>query len=161
MTMYYRHRQSSIPVVVSALLLSAPLTAALLFLSTRPTHDTPSFIALAVLGLVLAAVILLHYLLCSLTIEIESGELRCFFGPGVWRTRVALAAITRTARVRLPWWYGIGVKYIPGGWVYLVAPGAGIELVTADGRIVRLGTDDPDGLAHALAQSTHRAASQE
>jgi hypothetical protein len=40
----------------------------------------------------------------------EQG-LRWHFGLGFWwRTRVALTDINRVERVRLPWWYGIGIK---------------------------------------------------
>ena len=82
-------------------------------------------------------------------------NLRWHFGPSVGRKQIALASIARVERVRLPWWYGIGIKYIPGGWVYLVAPGQGVEIIAADSRTVRLGTDDPDGLANVLVRSLH------
>src|SRR5437588_5595775 len=87
---------------------------------------------LAVFAATVALVIVVHYLLSSLTVEISARELSWYFGPGVWRKRIALSDIARIARVRLPWWYGIGIKYTPRAWVYLVAPGEGIEVVLAN-----------------------------
>ena len=150
MTRVYRHRQFSMPVVVSGVLLGAVFAAILIYLASRPMRDVPLLVAIGSTALVLTVAVGLHYALSSMTIEIDGGELRWHFGPGVWRKRVALTAIARVRHVRLPWWYGIGVKYIPGGSVYLVAPGEAVEIVTIEGRLVRLGTDDPEGLTAAL-----------
>ena len=65
--------------------------------------------------------------------------------------RIALADIARVKRVRLPWWYGIGIKYTPRAWTYLVAPGEGIEVETTSSKTVRIGTDDAERLMGALA----------
>ena len=100
---------------------------------------------------ILALVALVHWLVYSMTVEVSGQELRWHFGPGFWRERIALADIARVQRVRLPWWYGIGIKYTPRAWTYLVAPGEGIEVETTSSKIVRIGTDDAERLMGALA----------
>ena len=60
-----------------------------------------------------------------------------------------MADIARIKRVRLPWWYGIGIS--PPAWTYLVAPGEGIEVETTSSKTVRIGTDDAERLMGALA----------
>jgi hypothetical protein len=52
--------------------------------------------------------------------------------------------------VRLPWWYGIGIKDTTSGWVYLVAPGDGVKVARANGEAVCIGTNDPERLMAAL-----------
>jgi hypothetical protein len=91
-----------------------------------------------------------HFVVTFLTVEVSERELMWHFGGGFWRKRIARSDIARVERVRLPWWYGIGIKYMRPAWVYLVAPGAGIEVALTNGEVVRIGTDDPEGLAAAL-----------
>ena len=143
---HYQHRQRSRPVVVSCIAMTAILIAPLLY----PSGRQAPFAAILVAALALELVA--HYLLFSLTVEVSAHELSWYFGPGVWRRRVARSSIAHVARVRLPWWYGIGVKYTPRAWVYLVAPGAGVEVALTNGEAVRIGTDDAEGLLTALTK---------
>jgi hypothetical protein len=156
MTTSYHHRQFSIPAVISGVVLSTPFVAVLLIVLSQPMRQPPLAVV-GVLCLALVLVIAIHCVVSSLTIEVDGRELRWHFGPGVWRKRVALDAIALTATVRLPWSYGIGIKSIPGGWAYLVAPGQGVEIVTGAGRIL-LGTDDPAGLAEAIGRTRTKRA---
>src|SRR6266446_6803882 len=94
-----------------------------------------------VLAPIFAFVAVVHWLLCSMTVEVSGQELRWYFGRGFWRKRIVLSDIARVERVRLPWWYGIGIKYTPRAWVYLVSPGDGVEVHTVSGETVRIGTD--------------------
>lgn len=79
-------------------------------------------------------------------------EVSWYFGLGFWKKRILRSDIARVRRVRLPWWYGIGIKRAPQGWVYLVSPGDGVEVARANGEVVQIGTDDAEGLMTALAQ---------
>jgi len=143
---HYQHRQRSRPVAVSYIAMTAILVV-LLYLGGRQAP----LAAILVAAIALESVV--HYLLSSLTVEISTRELSWYFGPGFWRRRVGLSSIGHVARVRLPWWYGIGVKYTPRAWVYLVAPGAGIEVALTSGETVRIGTDDAEGLLAALTKA--------
>jgi hypothetical protein len=55
-------------------------------------------------------------------------------------------------RVRNPWYYGWGIRFISNGMVYNVSGFDAVEIALADGRRVRLGTDEPDAVIAALAQ---------
>jgi hypothetical protein len=113
---------------------------------------TPLFFAglkpllLAVIAPIIAIVGVLHWIVYSMTIEISENGLCWYFGPSVWKKRILLEDIARVQRIRIPWWYGIGIKYTPRAWVYLVASGDGVEIQTINNEIVRLGTDDVDRL---------------
>jgi len=117
---------------------------------------TPLFFAglnpllLAVIAPIIAIVGVLHWIVYSMTIEISENGLCWYFGPSVWKKRILLEDIARVQRIRIPWWYGIGIKYTPRAWVYLVNPGDGVEVQTINNEIVRLGTDDAERLIGAL-----------
>ena len=106
--------------------------------------------SLVIFAVVVVPIVIVHYVASLLTIEVYGTELRWYFGLGLWRKRVSLTEIASLARVHLPWWYGIGVKYTPRAWIYLVAPGEGIEITLTSGKALRIGTDDAEGLLAAL-----------
>jgi len=142
----YRHRQFGRPAVVSLIVVTALLFVVFFFaVGPRP-------LMLALLAPVLAIVIVVHYVASSLTVEVSERELSWYFGPGFWRKRIARPDIAAVTRVRLPWWYGIGIKYTPRAWVYLVAPGDGVEVALTNGEAFRIGTDDASGLVAALSK---------
>ena len=72
-----------------------------------------------------------------------------------WPRRLAqascLVGYREHASSHVPWWYGIGVKWTPRGWVYVVSRGDALELRLKNGKAIRIGTDDLRGLAAALA----------
>ena len=140
----YHHRQLSLPTVVSFIAMTAIFAVPFFFAGLH-------LILFAVLPPIFAFVAVVHWLLYSMTVEVSGHELRWYFGHGFWRKRIVLSNIARVERVRLPRWYGIGIKYTPRAWVYLVAPGEGIEIRTVNGETVRIGTDDAERLMGALA----------
>jgi hypothetical protein len=89
----------------------------------------------------------------SLTVEVNSGELRWQFGPGFWTYRLALDEIETVAVVRNHWWNGFGIRTRPGFRLYNVSGLDAVELHLRSSDIRRIGTDDPQGLAGALKAS--------
>jgi hypothetical protein len=140
----YYHRQVSRPTVVSFIAITALFAMPFFFVGMH-------LVLLAVIAPIFGFLAVVHWLIYSMTVEVSGRELRWHFGPGFWRKRIALSDIARVERVRLPWWYGIGIKYTPRAWVYLVTPGDGVEVRTVNGETVRIGTDDAERLAGALA----------
>jgi len=112
----------------------------------------PNPALLAVIVPIMAIVGALHWILYSMTIDVSEKELNWHFGPALWRKRILLQDIAHVQRIRIPWWYGIGIKYTPRAWVYLVTPGDGVEIQTINNEIVLLGTDDADRLLDVLRQ---------
>lgn len=89
-------------------------------------------------------------LFSSLTVEVDGEALRIVFGPGFVRHTWSIDRIRSWRAVRNPWWYGRGVHLTPGGWLYNVSGYEAVEIVFADGRRCRIGTDDPSGLINVL-----------
>ena len=72
-------------------------------------------------------------------------------GVGLLRKRVPLDSIASVTRVLVPW-HSIGIKLIPGGWIWNASGRTALELRFANGRRLVVGTDDPDGLYAALGK---------
>jgi len=108
-------------------------------------------VSVALLVIMFGAAILFS----SLTVEIDDGELRWYFGPGLWTYRLPLTAIENVAVVRNRWWNGFGIRMAPGFRLYNVSGLDAVELRVGSGDVRRIGTDDAQGLAQALG-STRR-----
>jgi len=80
-----------------------------------------------------------------------------FFGPGIWRYRIALAEVDGVAIVRNKWWNGFGIRMRPGFRLYNVSGLDAVELRLKTGEVRRIGTDDPQGLAAAMRPCIRRA----
>ncbi len=105
------------------------------------------------LGVVVVAAgitLLVALLFASLTVTVDRSDITVRFGIGLVRKRFALSAIRLYRPVHNPWYYGWGIKMIPGGWLYNVAGSSAVELLLEGGRYVRIGTDEPDALLAAL-----------
>ena len=142
----YRHTQRA---GLLQFLLTGIVVLALLFLIVAtPAGSLRDPVALAVLIPVLAVLAIVLVLFSSLTVEVDDEALRIAFGPGLVRHAWSLDRV-RSRTVRNPWWYGWGIHLTPGGWLYNVAGFEAVQVVLADGRRRRIGTDDPSGLAAA------------
>jgi hypothetical protein len=137
--MTYRHTQPG-TLILAGCLVAGGLCLVLLW----RTGQWPPAIALSLLMVTLAIVF------SSLTVEVEDGELRWYFGPGFWTYRLSLDAIKEVAVVRNNWWNGWGIRIAPGFRLYNVSGLDAVELKLGPDDIRRIGTDDPQGLAAAL-----------
>lgn len=88
-----------------------------------------------------------------LTVSVAGGELKVRFGIGVFRKRYRLSTIRAAEPVRNRWYWGWGIRYTPEGWLYNVSGLHAVEVVFGDGSKVRIGSDDPSGLAEAVREA--------
>ena len=139
--MRYRHTQFG-----AAMVSILAVAAAVLMLLLAREPDAALWPPLAVLALVAV-------LFSSMTISVDDEHLRWYFGPGFWRKSLALADIESSARIRTRWFYGLGIRRIPSGWLYCVSGLDAVELRLLNGKTVSLGTDDADRLLRALQVS--------
>jgi hypothetical protein len=58
--------------------------------------------------------------------------------------------------VHLPWFTGWGVRAVPRGWLYRVAGREAVELELDNGRVVRVGSDEPKELVAAVTRALGR-----
>lgn len=107
----------------------------------------------AVRSAALGAAVLMTVLVMTfsrLVVSVDGDAVRAAFGTGWPRRTVALADIAIVRRARTRWWHGWGIRWIPRGSLWNVRGFDAVELVLTTGGVVRVGTDDPDGLAAAI-----------
>jgi len=89
----------------------------------------------------------------SLTTEVQEGRVRCYFGFGLIRRTISLEEVVTSSIVRNHWFFGWGIRWIPGGSLWNVSGLSAVELKLQSGRVFRIGTDDPEGLHHAIVSA--------
>jgi glycerol uptake facilitator-like aquaporin len=86
----------------------------------------------------------------SLTVTVNDAAVMIQFGPGIIRKKISLADVESCHPVRNQWWWGWGIRLIPGGWLYNVSGLDAVELKMKNGRVFRIGTDEPRRLAEFI-----------
>ena len=86
----------------------------------------------------------------SFTIEVSEEKLKFRFGIGMIQKSYFMEEIKSVKEVVNPWYYFWGVKSIPGGWFYAIAPGEAVEIILKNGKIVQLGTNQSKMLKEAI-----------
>ena len=76
------------------------------------------------------------------------------FGYGIFRKSYLLKDIASVKTVKNHWYYGWGIRYwVPTRmWVYNVSGFDAVEIQMRNGRIKRIGTDEPRKLEQAIQQ---------
>ena len=64
--------------------------------------------------------------------------------------KIQLDDIERYQAVKNPWYYLLGIRYTPRGWLFAVSGYSAVELEMKSGKYYRIGTDEPEKLIKAL-----------
>jgi hypothetical protein len=110
----------------------------------------------SMMGLVIVLMFLMAVLgglFSTMTIIIDKGWLSWHFALGFWKRSAQLDQITSCKAVKIPWYYGWGIRRIPGGWLYRVSGRSGVEIRLENGSALHLGSDEPDKLLKALEKA--------
>ncbi|HSM02323.1 MAG TPA: hypothetical protein VK960_07805 [Acidimicrobiia bacterium] len=87
----------------------------------------------------------------TLTVIVDGDQVRAYFGRGWPRRAISRREVTAVRAVRNKWWYGLGIRVIPGGTLWNVWGLDAVELQLESGRVFRIGTDEIDALVAALS----------
>lgn len=105
-----------------------------------PAPHAPPGLLLFIISLVAVFIVAL---MGGLTVEVNDTLVRIKFGAGFFRKSFRLEEIESCRAVRNRWWWGWGIRLIPGGWLYNVSGLDAVELVMKSGKTFRIGTDEP------------------
>ncbi|MEP7183794.1 MAG: hypothetical protein ABI886_16565 [Betaproteobacteria bacterium] len=141
----YKHTQFGWVVAAGTAVGMVLATGMLLWLSAATLKA--AWWLVAALYAVLAAAFLLF---ATLTVEVTEREIRARFGVGLFGRTIPLADVRRSEIVRTRIWWGWGLHWTPGGWLYNVAGRQAVRLDLVRQRPVMIGSDDADGLKRAI-----------
>lgn len=104
-----------------------------------------------------ATMVFILFILASfgtLTVAIDEQFLKIRFGWGVFRKKFPLSEIASVRKVKNHWYYGWGIKvwFWPYMWIFNVSGFDAVELTMKNGKIYRIGTDEPEKLERSISQ---------
>ncbi len=102
--------------------------------------------------ILLIFVLLIIVSFLSLKIVIDKNYLQIKFGYGLYKKYFSLKEITSAKIVRNHWYYGWGIRLWawPHMWIFNVSGFDAVEIKMKNGRIYRIGTDEPKKLEQAI-----------
>lgn len=145
--MNYKHTQ------IGYLILFALLCVTLLFgfiLTQNEFNDSILAFMLLIL-LILAS-------FSSLKVMVDENHLRIKFGYGIFKKRFMLREIVSARTVKNHWYYGWGIRvwFWPYMLIYNVSGFDAVEITMKNGKIYRIGTDEPAKLEQVILQSINK-----
>jgi len=146
----YKHTQIGylmlvVTLAVLALFVWLQITAR----AESPSVDSGTNFALTVV-MVLIVFILASFV--TLTASIDENCLRIKFGYGIFYKKFIIKEIASAKIVKNQWYYGWGIRrwFWPKMWIYNISGFDAVEIIMSNGKIYRIGTDDPGGLEDAI-----------
>ena len=141
----YRYTQSG---TFSLLIMVPILIIILVILFASGMKGGPEMIILGFAALTVLICLLIFY---RLVIEIDDTHIKVKLGTGLFTRKYPLSSISVCKPVRNPPYYGIGIRLIPGGWLYNVSGLSAIELRFKNKKsVVRIGTDKPEEVSQTI-----------
>jgi hypothetical protein len=84
---------------------------------------------------------------------VGDGRVTVSFGIGLIKRSISVEQMQEISIVKNPMYYGWGIRMIPNGWLYNISGADAVELQLKTGRVVRIGSKDPNGLAEAVRRA--------
>jgi hypothetical protein len=137
----YEHTQVGYVIIVG-------IVAAMVGIGIILANTGRNWIAVAVL-VILAVVLTLFN---RLTVVINEEQLVVQFGPGAIRKRFRLTEIESVQSIRVPWYYGWGIRSTPQGMAFRVSGFDAVQIRLVTGKEYLIGTDAPQQLEQAIGQ---------
>lgn len=141
---FYREQQTGVLMIVPAAIMALLITWLYAFqLGDRPISTGGYFLVLGILALTVALTYRMQTIVTDTHVSIR-------FGVGIIKRTVPISSILDVTVVTNAWYYGWGLRIIPRGWLYNINGTKGIELQLKSGRVVRIGSADPESLKRAV-----------
>ena len=94
----------------------------------------------------------------TLTVSVEERHVAIKFGYGIFRKKFLTSEIALATQVKNHWYYGWGIRmwFWPYMWIYNVSGFNAVEIKMKNGRVYRIGTDEPKQLESAIIQAINK-----
>ena len=105
------------------------------------------------LAIMMGFIVFILFSFSSLTVEVDEEYVSLRFGYGIYSRDIALDDIDSVEIVRNKWYYGFGIKFWfwPRMIIYNIAGLDAIEIILYNGKIIRIGTNDPVKLSYSIS----------
>lgn len=151
----YKHTQVGYLVLV--VFLTVLVLFAWMYITARaepPSADSGTNFAIT------AIMVLILFVIASfstLTVTIDGQVLKIRFGCGIFRKKFSTSEIASVAQVKNHWYYGWGIRLWlwPRMWIFNVSGFDAVEIRMRNGKIYRIGTDEPEKLEMAIRQTAN------
>jgi hypothetical protein len=141
----YKEQQTGWLLIVPASIMFLFLTSLYAFqLGDRPMSMWSYFLAMGILALMLA-------LMYRMETDVSDVHVAVRFGIGLIKRVIPVESIQSVTVVTNAWYYGWGIRLIPHGWLYNISGTKGIEMQLKSGRVVRIGSANPEELAREVS----------
>lgn len=144
--MEYRHTQSG-PAAGYVAVVGVAAVGVAAFGSAR---------AAALTAAAAAAILALASVFSRMTVTVGDGKVSAAFGFGWPRRTIPLSSVASFRAIRSKWYYGWGMRWVPGGSMFNVWGLNAVELILGSGRRFWIGSDEPGDLVAALTLHTRR-----
>ena len=139
-------------------MLSITLAVLVLFawLQIAARAETPSYVSgtNSAITAIMALILFILISFSTLTVFIDEQFLKISFGWGIFRKKFPISEIAAVKKVKNNWYYGWGIRlwFWPKMWIFNVSGFDAIEIKMKNGKIYRIGTDEPEKLESAIKQ---------
>ena len=134
----YRHYQSP----RWFMLIAAPVFSVIILF-----HVTIGSFSVAWIVILIGSIV--GALFWGLAVEVNKDIVRLAFGFGIIHRSILREHIAAVTRVRNRWWYSLGIRLTPHGWMWNISGLDAVELTYHDGKKFRIGTNEPETLLEA------------
>lgn len=110
-------------------------------------------VPVAIMSSVVMILLICLLIFYKLTITIDDTYIRFSLGTGLIAKKYLISDIKSCKPVSNNLIYGIGIRMIPGGWLYNVSGLKAIEIKFKNSKsVIRIGTDNPDEIAGVISE---------
>lgn len=100
--------------------------------------------------IVLLVLIVAGVLFYKLNVVVERGVIVVSFGQGMISKSIRARDLAGCCVVKVPWYYGFGIRLTPSGWLYNVSGSNAVELTYRSGKKFIIGSNEADVLCETI-----------
>jgi len=146
----YRHTQIGYLMIFTTLIVLVLFTwTQIIARAETPSPDSGTNFAITTLMVVILFILVSF---STLTVSINDEFLKLRFGWGIFSKKFLLTDIANIRKVKNHWYYGWGIRiwFWPKMWIFNVSGFDAIEIKMKNGKIYRIGTNEPEKLIVAI-----------
>jgi len=127
------------------LIIALVVAAMILIFAVTPIEEIGLGHYLLLLGLIISLV-----LFYKLNVVVDHGVIVCSFGQGMISKTIRVAELSSCRVVKVPWYYGWGIRLTPKGWMYNVSGAEAVEVTYKSGKRFTIGSNEAESLCEAI-----------